>query len=74
MEEEKETQKSQNMGQGAVGISMLGQRQVTYRRANNPVWLNNRTRQESGLGRVQAPPPEGFRRRAEKGGAGVRRM
>ena len=45
------------MGQGAMGLGMLGQRQVTTRWANEPVWLHVGSRQESGQGRVRAPPP-----------------
>ena len=68
--EETGTQRSMKMGQEVMGHGMLGRRQVTSRWANDPVWLNDRSRQESGQGRVQAPPQTEIRRRAEKGGAG----
>ena len=69
------------MGQGAMGIGMLGQRQAKTRWANDPVWLHGRSRQDIGQWRVRAFPPdvnqaegrEG-RRRAEKGGEGRRRV
>ena len=56
------------MGQGAMGLGMLGQRQVTTRWANEPVWLHVGSRQESGQGRVRAPPPP-----IRKSGGGWRR-
>ena len=71
-EEETGPQRSQKMGQGAMGIGMLGRMQVTPRWANDTVWLHNRSRQESDQGRVWAPPPPQteIRRREEKGGDG----
>ena len=51
-------QRSQKRGQGEMGIGMLGQRQVTPRWENDPVWLHNRSRQESGQGRMRAPSPD----------------
>ena len=47
------------MGKGAMGLRMLGQRQVTLRWANDPVWLHDGSRQESDRGQVRAPPPDG---------------
>ena len=44
------------MGQGEMGLSMLGRRQVTCSWSNDPVWLNDGIRQGSGPGRVQTPP------------------
>ena len=68
------------MGQGDMGLEMLGRRQVTPRWEKYPVWLHNKSRKDSGQGRVRAPPPDGNqaeggegRRRAEKGGEGRRR-
>ena len=67
------------MGQGEMGIRMLGRIQVTSRWANDPVWLHA-GRREIGQGRVREPPPDGNqveggegRIRAEKGGEGRRR-
>ena len=54
--EETGAQRSQNMGQGAMGLGILGRRHVTPGWANNSVWLHGGSRQESGQGRVQAPP------------------
>ena len=45
------------MGQGAMGLGMMGRRQVTPRWENDPVWLHKGRIQESGQGQVQAPPP-----------------
>ena len=39
--EETGTQRSQKMGQGAMGLEMLGRRQVTPRWENDPVWLHD---------------------------------
>ena len=47
-EEETGTQRIQKMGQGVMGIGMLGRRQVIPRSENYPVLLNDRSRQESG--------------------------
>ena len=44
------------MGQEEMGLSMLVQRQGTRMWENDPVGLNNRIRQESGLGQVWACP------------------
>ena len=60
-------QRSQNMGKGARGLRVLGQRQVTPRWANDTVWMHNGSRQESGQGQVREPPQPEIRRRAEKG-------
>ena len=55
--EETGTQRSQKMGQGAMGIEILGRRQVTPRWENDPVWLHGGIRWESGQGRLWHPPP-----------------
>ena len=47
------------MGKEEMGIGILGGRQGTPRWANDPVWLHNGSRQNSGQVQVQAPPPEG---------------
>ena len=60
----------QKMDQGAMGLGMLGRRQVTPRSANNLVWLHDGFRKESGQGRVWADPQTEIRRRTEKGGSG----
>ena len=73
-EEETGTQMIKKMGQGDMGLGMLGRRQVTPRWANNPVWLNNGRRQESGQGRVRAPHPEGNHAEVGEGRIGLRRM
>ena len=52
------------MDQGAMGLGMLGQRQVTPRWANDTVCLHAGSRQESGQGQLRAPPP---RRKSEGG-------
>ena len=58
------------MGKGAMGLRIMGQRQVTPRWENDPVWLHDGSRQEIGRGRVQEPPQTKIRRRSEKGGEG----
>ena len=58
-EEETGTQRCQKMGQGEMGLSMLGRKQVTPRWANDPMLLQDGSRWESDQGRVRAPPPEG---------------
>ena len=45
MEEETETQRIHKMGQGDMGIGIMGQRQVTPRWVNDPMWLHGRVRQ-----------------------------
>ena len=60
-------------GEGARGLGVLGQRQVTPRWANDTVWLHNGSRRESVQGRVRAPPQTEIRRRADKCGEGWRR-
>ena len=53
------TQRSQRMGQGEMGLGMLGRRQVNPRWENDPVWLHGGSIRESGQGRVRATPPPG---------------
>ena len=60
------------MGQGAMGLGMLGLRQVMPRYANDPVWLHDRIRQESGQGRVRASPPERNQAGGGEGRIGLR--
>ena len=50
---------SQNMVQGEMGIGIIGRRQVTTRWVNDPVWMHDGIRQESGQEQVRAPPPDG---------------
>ena len=69
-EEETGKQRSQNMEHGDMGLGILGQRQVMPRWANDPMWLNDGSRKDSGQGQMRAPPQTEIRRRAEKGGAG----
>ena len=57
--EETGKKRSKRMGQGAMGLGMLGRRQVTPRWVNDPVWLHNGSRRDSGQGRMRAPPPRG---------------
>ena len=57
----------QMIGQGAMGLGILGWRQVTPRWSNDPVWLHDGSRWESSQGRVQASPPQ------RKSGVGQRR-
>ena len=74
-EEETGTQMGQMMGQGEMGLGIMGWRQVTHRWANDPVWLHDGSRRESGQGRVQAPPPpEGNQVEGREGRSGLRRM
>ena len=58
------------MGQGAMGLGMLGWRQVMPRWENDNAWLHDGSRRESDQGRVRAPPPRrksgGGRRIAER--------
>ena len=44
------------MRQKVMGLRMLGQRQVTPRWGNDPVWLYDRIRRDSGQGQVRAYP------------------
>ena len=60
------------MGQGEMGIRMMGRRQVTPRWANDPVWLHRRSRRESGQGRVREPPPDGNQAEGGEGRSGLR--
>ena len=46
-------QRSHKMGQGEMGISILGQIQVIPRWSNDPVCINNRNIREGGQGWVQ---------------------
>ena len=55
------------MGQGVMGLGMLIWRQVTPWWANDPLWLNGRSRGESGQWQVRAPNPRG------KSGGGQRK-
>ena len=57
--EETGTQRIHKMGQVVMGLGIMGQIQVTPRWVNDPVWLHNRCRRESGQGQVWAPPPQG---------------
>ena len=60
------------MGQGVIGIGMLGRRQMTPRWVNDPVWMHTESTRESGYGRAQAtPPPEGNQ---AEGGEGRSRL
>ena len=64
-----------NMGQGAMGLGMLGRRQMMPRCDNDTVWLHAGSRRESGQGRVRAPPPpEGNQAESGEGRSGLRRM
>ena len=65
-EEETGTHMIHNMGQGEMGLRMLGRRQVTPRWANDSVWLNDGRGKENGQGRIQALPD----RNLEKVGEG----
>ena len=56
------------MGQGEMGLGIMGQRKMTPRWENDPVWLHDGIIRESGQGRVWAPPPRG------KSGLGWRRV
>ena len=67
-EEETGMQRSQNIGQGAMGIGIMGGRQVTPRWENDPVWLHDGSIREHGQGRVREQPPRG------KSGGGQRRV
>ena len=53
------TQRSHNMEQGVMGIRVLKWIQVTPRWANDPVWLHDGRRRESGQGWGRTPPPYG---------------
>ena len=56
-EEETGARRSRKMGQRAMGIRILGRIQVTPTWDNYPVCLHDLSRQDSGQGRVRAPPP-----------------
>ena len=58
------------MGQGAMGLGMLGRRQVMLRWAKDPVWMHNGSKWDIGQRWMQALPHTEIRRRPEKGGAG----
>ena len=68
--EETGKQRSQKMGQGEMGLGMLGRIQVIPKWENDPVCIHNGSIQESGQWQVRAPPQYRIRRRAEKCGAG----
>ena len=68
--EETGTQRINNMGQGLMGIRMMGRRKVMPMWENDPVWLHDRIRRESGQGRVWVPPQTEIRQRSEKGRSG----
>ena len=53
------TQKIQKMGQGAMGLGILGRIQVKPRWENDSLWLHDGRIRESGQGRVWVPPPRG---------------
>ena len=74
-EKETGTQWSQTMGKGEMGLGILGQRQVTTRWENDPVWLHNGSIWVIGQGRVRAPPPpEGNKAEGREGQSRLRRM
>ena len=61
------------MGQGKMGLGILGQRKVTPRWVNDPVWLHGGSKLESGQGRVWAPPsPDGNQAEGGEGRSGFR--
>ena len=72
--EEIGTQRIQWMGQGEMGLGILGQRQVTPMWANDPVWLYNGVDGRLARGGFGNPHPR--RKYAEdgKGRSGLRRI
>ena len=64
------------MGQGSMGIGIMGWIQVTPRWTNDPVWLHNRSRREIGQGQVwpPPPPPDGNQAEGREGQRGLRKM
>ena len=62
------------MGQVAMGLGMLGRRQVTPRWKNDPVCLHGGSIRESGQERVWSPPPEGNQAEGGEGRIRLRRM
>ena len=74
VEEETWTQRSQKMGQGDMGIGILGRIQLTPRWENDPVWLHGGSRRDSGQGQVRAPPPDGNQAEGREGRSGLRRV
>ena len=48
--------------QGAMGIGMLGWRQVKPRWVNDHVWIHDRRKGREGMGRHGYPPPPGGNR------------
>ena len=67
-EEETGTYRSQRMEQGAMGLGIMGQRQVTPRLENNPVWINDYGNGCYGLGGRGYPPPPGRKQEAGREG------
>ena len=61
-------------GAGRDGSWFAGMETGVPRWANDPVWLHNGSRRESGQGRVQAPPPKGNQAEGGEGRSGLRRM
>ena len=60
----------QRVGQVEMGLGMLGRRQVTPRWMNDPVWLHDQSRKESGQGWFRHPP----RRKSGRGRKRVERV
>ena len=73
VEEETWTQRSQKMGQGDMGIGILGRIQLTPRWENDPVWLHGGSIQDSFQGQVRAPP-YGNQAEGREGRSGLRRV
>ena len=68
--EETGTQRSHGMGKGAMGIGMMGRRQVTPKWENDTVWLHGGVDGRVARGGYRHLPQTENRRRVEKGGAG----
>ena len=62
------------MSQGAMGLRILGRRQVTHRKENDHVWLYDESRRKSGQGRVWVPPSDVNQAEGGEGWSGLRRV
>ena len=73
-EEDTGTQCSRRMVQRAMGIGMLGRRQVTPRWVNDPVWRHDDVNGIVDRGGCRHPLPDGKQVEVGEGRSGLRRV